>query len=188
MTPLLRVVESEVSDPEAVDRMRPVVLPEPRAARRTLAVVKGVRDREGGYVQDRAYRILKAAINDAAPEPVRPDLALLYEREKNLAFVPLQDAFEELRNAVPALGEIGDRAAALRRGKDAEGARDAFRQIWRDADKLVGRRCAHPDPLVRSALARMVVAHYLTAAAGLYDADLKRPMWGPHNEGKRLFG
>jgi hypothetical protein len=153
-----------------------------------LAMAKEVRDREGGYVSDRAYRILVAAINEAAPEPIHPDLASVYEREKHLAFVPLQEAFEELSSSVPALGEIGDRATALGRAEDGEDAHAGFRQIWRHADKLIGPRSRHPDPLVRSPLARMVVVRYLGAAAGMYSADLRRPMWGAHNEGKPFLG
>jgi hypothetical protein len=74
--------------------------------------VAKVCDSDSGYMPDRAHRLLVAAINDAPAEPISPEQAVLYERERELGWRPLQDAFAELCDAVPELFQIVERAKA----------------------------------------------------------------------------
>jgi hypothetical protein len=69
---LMRLVYSHLSDEEAANRLRDVVRSDPPGARVTFAYVTRTRDGSCEYETDRAYRILRAAMSDAPPEPVSP--------------------------------------------------------------------------------------------------------------------
>jgi hypothetical protein len=169
---LMRVVHSTLTDEEAVERMRPVVEADRRAATATLEYVTETREHFGGYITDRAYRVLVAAIRNTPPEPVNGENAELFEREKQLGWTPLESAFNKLAVAVP---ELVDVANASRSGMKEDQAARAL--IWR-VQELVGPRAAHTDPLVRSSLASHIVANYLSVLEGKTDAlDPTRPVW-----------
>jgi hypothetical protein len=168
---LLRAVHSRLSDEDAADRLRLVVRGDPRAAKATLTYVAEARDHFGGYVGDRAYRVLIAAINDSSVAPIADRLAALFERERALGWTPLESAFNQLAGAVPDLAEIADRC---RQGRGSDRSRAAARR----AVELVGWRSSHPDPLVRSSLAATVVANYLAAVEGRPSSlDPHHPLW-----------
>jgi hypothetical protein len=88
---LMRVVYSHLSDDEAAVRMSRVVQANRRATAATLRYVHRVCDLARGYDTDRAYRILVGAMKGTAPEPVRPEDAELFERERELGWMPLSD-------------------------------------------------------------------------------------------------
>jgi hypothetical protein len=177
--PLARVVYAPVSDVEAVERMRPVVRDDPGAAKLTLAEVKDMRDSRPGYVTDRAYRIMAAAISGSAPASVNPEDVAVFAREKDLGMRPLKDAFDSLAVLVPELGPLMGRIVRLvdlPPERDRDNALNG--QIGDRVEKLVGPRSDHPDPLVRSQVALQVVVSYFRYLEGRPDArDPRYPVF-----------
>jgi len=99
----MRVVYSHLTDEEAAVRIGGIVRSDREAADATLRYVRRARDFSGGYDTDRACRILVGAMNGTTPEPVRLENAELFERERELGWMRLSQAFERLRSAVPEL-------------------------------------------------------------------------------------
>ena len=165
---LMRVVYSNAADDEAANTIRPVVRSDPRGARATLAYVTQARDYSLGYETDRAYRVLRAAMTGAEPEPVSPDKAAQFEREKALGWSPLGDAFDRLADEVPEFREI----AQLVQSKPATNE-------WAmRVEQLIGPRSSQHDALLRSSLASTVAFRYFHAVGDASDdADLRRPVW-----------
>jgi hypothetical protein len=168
---LMRVVYSHLSDEEAALRIRAVIWSDRRAAAATLQYVRRACDRSRSYETDRAYRVLVGAMNKTTPGPIRFGDAELFERERELGWMPLSQAFDRLREAVPQLRAVRDRAEQLAASPESFGiTRDTERGgltvpsgVLRTAGRLVGPESGHHDPLVRSSIAVSVVANYVTA-------------------------
>ena len=185
----MRVVYSRLTDAEAAVRIGEVVRSDLRGAEATLRYVRRVQDLSRGYATDRACRILVGAIVGTAPEPIRPEDVDLFERERELGWMPLGQAFERLRLAVPQLESIRTRAEQLGISPEAFGIRhDTERDdrvipagVLATADRLVGPDSAHLDPLIRSSVAAAVVANYVTAVIirttdrALWEYDKPKP-------------
>ncbi len=165
---LMRVVYSQLSEQEAAAGIREVVRSDPRGAKATLAYVTRIRDDACQYDTDRAYRVLRGALIDAPPEPARPDKAALFERQRELGWASLGEAFDQLADAVPELAHLA---------KTVES--EPPNSTWiRRAQELVGPRSSQTDPLLRSSLASSVVARYLDVLSKDADRDrLRRPVW-----------
>jgi hypothetical protein len=110
---LLRVVHSTVSDDEAADGLRPIVHANRDGAEATLRYVTQARDYDLEYVSDRAYRIMVAAIEGTPLRPVAAENALLFEAERRLGWLPLEEAFEQLVERVADLDALRSAAGAL---------------------------------------------------------------------------
>jgi hypothetical protein len=108
---LWRVVYSHLTDEEAVERVRELVRSDPDAARVTLRYVRRTMEFSRGYDTDRAYRIIVAAMSGRSPEPVQD--AERFEHERELGWMPLEQAFETLLAGVPELAELRARAEEL---------------------------------------------------------------------------
>jgi hypothetical protein len=177
--PLMRVVHSRLTDQEAVEQMRPIVQDHRRAAEATLSHQAGIQHRTNGYIPDRAYRIMVAAVRNTWPVAVSPENAALFEREKDLGWLPLEEAFSQLATVVPELRTMAERAAALPPPTDSDGSlTQAYRQMRKDAAKLVGPGSTSQDALVRSSLAQVVVRQYLDAIVRASNArDPQRSLW-----------
>jgi hypothetical protein len=192
---LMQVVYSRLSDQDAADRLRPIANANQRAARATLKYVAEIRDRHSAYETDRAYRIMLAAVENTAPLPVDAKDAALFERERGLGWLPLEDAFTFLVDLVPELGVLQQNAGALAAGgvpgttqkhDEAMATDDSFREVRRQALSLVGVDSQNPDALVRSGLAAQVVLKYLEVAAGRPGApDPTRPVFERPNRRTR---
>jgi hypothetical protein len=186
---LFRVVQSELSDEEAANRLREVVASDPMGAKTTLRLVERMcTSSVPNYETDRAHRILVAAIQGTKPEPVRPEHAELFERERELGWMSLEQAFERLNAAVPELDAVRSRAEELAAApelfgitEEADGLEVPSR-LLPDAEGLVGPSSPHPDPLIRSRLARSVVANYVIAV--LTDTT-DRALWDRSRPGRR---
>lgn len=193
---LMRVVYSHLADDEAALRISEVVRSDSRGAEATLRWVRDIRRQSHTYETDRAYRILVAAMQGASPEPIRPEDAELFERERNLGWMPLGEAFDHLSAAVPELEEVRSHAEKLAADPESFGiTRDEDEIVFPagvrssgtvDTRWLVGPESHHPDPLVRSPVARTVVANYDTAVLthttdrALWDYDKPRPRTRMH--------
>ena len=186
---LMRVVYSHLTDEDAAVRIGDVVRSDRPAAEATLSWVRRASDFSRSYETDRAYRILVAAMNGAAPEPVQAADAELFERERELGWLPLSEAFERLREAVPQLDAVRAQAEQLAASPESFGIRQdtdgnslVIPAGVRPTGKgLVGRDCGHHDPLIRSSVASSVVANYVTAVLthttdrALWDCKEPRP-------------
>jgi hypothetical protein len=175
---LWRVVYSHLTDDQAAERVGQLVRSDPQAARVTLRYVHRTMEFARGYDTDRAYRIMVAAISRSRPEPVRAQDAERFERERELGWLPLDQAFAVLLAAVPELAELRARAEELAASPEAFGiAKDADSGVLTfpsgvkpTGDRLVGPDSRHPDPLIRSWLAASVLANYLIAVVN-HSAD-----------------
>jgi hypothetical protein len=186
---LMRVVYSNLTDEEAALRLGEVVRSDRGAAEATLGYVRRIHDISRGYETDRACRILVGAIEGTPPEPARPEDADLFERERELGWMPLSQAFEQLASAVPQLEAIRGRAEELAASPESFGIErdtdgDGFvipAGVLPKTDGLVGPDSGHPDPLIRSSLAASVVGNYVTALLthttdrALWSYDQSRP-------------
>ncbi len=108
---LMRVVYSRLTDEEATERIGELVRSDPRAAEATLRYVRRPRDYSRAYDTDRAYRILVGAMNGTAPEPARRDDLELFERERELGWLPRARRLSDSARLSPSSGvfELGPR-------------------------------------------------------------------------------
>jgi hypothetical protein len=128
-----------------------------------------------------------AAVRDTSPEPVSPADALLFDRERSLGMTPLEDAFESLLVAVPELKSLMDRVVKVADvGVQRERDEVANSEIWSRVVRLVGPEAKHPDPLVRSQVAKQVVASYFKSLEGCSSArDGRHSVFDPNRRGNR---
>ena len=162
-----------MSDEDAAAALRPVVVAHPDAAGATLAYITANHERVGGYVADRARRLLTAAVTDTPPTPVAPTMAGLYARERELGHLPLAAAVARLTELQPQLDELFSRASESGQLGHAS-IRDV--KLSSAAHELVGPRSTHPDPLVRSQLALSIAAMNIRMLTGQL-ADDDRPFF-----------
>jgi hypothetical protein len=190
---LMRVVYSHLTDADAATQMGSVIRANPGSARATLRYVREAMQHSHGYDTDRAYRILEAAMKGTSPEPVRPEDAVLFQRERELGWLPLSEAFDRLCSAVPELAEIRTRAEELEASPDdfgivrnvEENVIVAPSGVLPTAHGLVGPDSRHPDPLIRSSLAATVAARYVAAVLG---HTTGRAAWEPQRTRLRITG
>ena len=117
----------------------------------------------------------------------------LFERERELGWLPLSEAFARLRSAVPELKGVQDRAEELAASLEDFGiVYDAEKNmivvpsgVLPTAHELVGPDSRHPDPLIRSSLAVTVAARYVCAI--LAQAP-DRAAWEPGHTRLRITG
>jgi len=188
---LMRVVYSRLADTDAAARIGGLVRSNPEAAAATLRYVRKTMTSSRSYETDRACRILEAAIKGTPPEPIRAEDLHLFERQRELGWMPLSQAFEQLCAAVPELAEVGARAEMLAASPTEFG-------IVHDLDEnvivvpagvlptthgLVGPKSSHPDPLIRSSLAATVAIRYVIAVLS-HETD--RAAWDRARTGLRL--
>lgn len=160
--PLMKDVYSELDDCAAAESLRDTVKAHPHAAEATLRYVTRTRRRYPGYITDRARRILVAAMQGRAPAAVDASCAELYRRERELGEMALAEAFDEICRAVPELRSLVYELAHATQRRDGS----AMRSLEARVRRCVGPDARHPDALVRSPLARQVVARYLSVLEG----------------------
>lgn len=190
---LMRVVYSHLTDAEAAVRIGEIVRSNPRAATTTLRYAREAIQFSRGYDTDRAYRVLEAAMKGTLPAPVRVGDVQLFERERELGWLPLAEAFERLRVAVPELAQVAARAEELAASPDDFGiVHDAKDKVivvpsglLPTAYGLVGPESHHADPLIRSSLAATVAARYVAAVLG---QSTHRAAWEPGQTRLRVTG
>jgi hypothetical protein len=176
---LSKVVHSHLSDQDAVDHVRPFVRDNPDGAKAAKAWVSDMRRDSDGYIADRYYRILIAAITNTPPRASAPQNAERYARERELGWMALEDAFAVIAAAVPEVAVI------------ATSATPSHDLRWSDeVDRVVGPRSRHPDPVMRSSLAAQIAVTYLLARdEDPHDPDLRRPVWGQQRRSRTFtFG
>lgn len=165
-------VYSSLTDREAARRLEDLVRRHPRAAEITKSRARREMTQNPGYVTDRSWRLLNAAMTRTAPAPVPPERADVYEQESTLGRRPLRDAFASLAAAEPELAKLATLVLPLTGNVIADDrAAQTNRSIWQRANALVDLRLLHTDPVVRTVVARQVVAR----DAG---SSIVRHFWG----------
>jgi hypothetical protein len=141
----------------------------PDAAAAALARLR--RGGERGFVRDRAFRTLDAAVGGTPVRPPAGDRAALFAGEANLGRIPMRDAYKHFAQLVPDLVDLAAeiRATADSRGNDRPPGVTELAAIRRKAGRLLGPKAHHSDALVRSNMAGDIVYRYLCALAGKED-------------------
>jgi hypothetical protein len=106
------------------------------------------------YLDDRAYRLLTAAVSDTPVRPIDPAVRDQFEAEARLGRMSLNDAFTYLVSLEPRLGDLPAQRQAQPPQK---------RRRWRDDPeaRLVGAWTDSQHPIINTDLARTVVLEYL---------------------------
>lgn len=179
--PLFSLAYSNVSEAAAAERLRPIVQGDPVAARYARTAVKREHADSGGYITDRATRILNDAMGLPPLPPPSAERRATYTRERSLGAKPLREAFAQLAADVPALRSLETATTAQ---DDPGGERDHRLEISERCSELLGPDAQTPDPLLRSDLAITIAVRYLFAVnggssqTGLDEAILDRPPAG----------
>ncbi len=114
-----------------------------------------------GYIKDRAYRLLTAALDETDVRPIDPSLCTQFMREEALGRIPLEEAFTELAEHEPELSELT--------GEEDPGV------LQNRARELVGIAARSGDPLLRSDLAASIIEQYVGIRQGRLEGDLRAP-------------
>jgi hypothetical protein len=161
---VMRYVYSDATDEQVVRDLRPVVDQDRRAAREMGDYAAGKRS---GYLGDRVFRVLNAALADTKPEPIPEERAEAFARERDLGDRTLKDAYGQLERLVPELTEIAAAMAAEGAPTHPDGQVAAMPPMpIKRIKALVGPKSSNAHPLVRSDLALSVVVAYMRAVGG----------------------
>jgi len=126
------------------------------------------------YLDDRAYRLLRAAAVSAPVRPIDPHVRELFEAERELGRSSLTEAFERLVALEPRLREEASAFWASREQwtRAAREGRRAPRQPRRPT--LTGKDAEGADPLLHTDLASTVTHEYAIVTRGGERADEDR--------------
>ncbi|HXO10605.1 MAG TPA: hypothetical protein VN880_21350 [Solirubrobacteraceae bacterium] len=117
------------------------------------------------YLDDRAYRLLTAAVDGSSVRPIDPAVREQFLAEAQLGRMSLDDAFAYLVSLEPRLHDL------LERRLEAPGSkRNGFR-FSRSEPQLVGPLADSPHAVVNTDLARGVVVEYLSVRRDGRQAD-----------------
>jgi hypothetical protein len=117
------------------------------------------------YLDDRAYRLLTAAVDDTAARPIDPAVREQFLAEARLGRMSLPDAFVYLVELEPRLGDEATRRAEARPG------RRRGPSVGRSDPVVVGAWAQSPHPVVNTDLAANVVQEYAAVIRGGRAAD-----------------
>jgi hypothetical protein len=164
---VMRATYSDESDDEAVETVRPAVEANRKAAKAMLDHVADILLSQRGYVEDRTYRLLTAALEGTSPADISGEQREPFMRERDLGRMPLTDAFGLLAELAPGLRAV---ERTVKDGAHA-GAGDVSTRAMppmpiQEIDSLVGPTARSPDPLARSEVAVSIVVAYLRAIGG----------------------
>lgn len=107
------------------------------------------------YLDDRAYRLLTAAVDGSSVRPIDPAVREQFLAEAQLGRMSLDDAFAYLVSLEPRLHDLLERRLEAPASK-----RNGFR-FSRSEPQLVGPLAESPHAVVNTDLARGVVVEYL---------------------------
>lgn len=112
------------------------------------------------YVDDRACRLLTAAVDDTSVRPADPAVREQFLAEAQLGRMSLTDAFAHLVSLEPRLQGLVERRSDDRASKRSGFSIGGF-SIGRSEPGLVGPLAGSPHAVVNTDLARGVVVEYL---------------------------
>jgi hypothetical protein len=178
---LWRVVYSHLSDDEAAESIAGLVKSESDAADATLKYLRVVLETDHSYDVDRGYRILTAARKGEPPEPIRAENVALFERERQLGWAPLSQAFASLREVVPELDAIRVYAEQAARSPIEFGIERA------DNDQVVIRSgVGPPNPVHQAHRIPVALRVALTYSTAVLTHSTDRALWDPERGPRRI--
>jgi CheY-like chemotaxis protein len=110
----LEIAGSGLDDSSACAELRKRLSEHPRAAGDAIEHLGALRT---SYLDDRAYRLLTAAVDDGAVRPIDPAVRGQFLAEAKLGRLPLKDGFEYLASLEPRLHDLPPRRLADLRQK-----------------------------------------------------------------------
>jgi hypothetical protein len=158
-----RVSESELSDDKAVKWLEREIT---QQGGNTRAALRHLGERRDRFDMDRAYRLLSAAVTGEPVEPLPGDRRDLFEQERRLGRMALEDAFGLLAARAPQLCELADITAT----QQAAGTGNKTSQpsvsmiLYDDSD----------EEICRSNLAVSIATQYLDIVHGRSSGDVRR--------------
>jgi hypothetical protein len=117
------------------------------------------------YLDDRAYRLLIAVVDDGSVRPIDPAVRDQFLAEAKLGRLPLKDGFEYLASLEPRLHDLPPRRLADLRQKQS-----GFTSR-RSEPRLVGAWAEGSYPVLNTDLAASVVKTYLAVKGAGRDVD-----------------
>ena len=148
----LEIAGSGLDDSSACAELRKRLSEHPRAAGDAIEHLGALRT---SYLDDRAYRLLTAAVDDGAVRPIDPAVRGQFLAEAKLGRLPLKDGFEYLASLEPRLHDLPPRRLADLRQKPS-----GFTSS-RSEPGLVGAWAESSHPVLNTDLAASVVKTYL---------------------------
>jgi hypothetical protein len=162
------VARENASDEEARDRLRARITDE-QAARTAAEMLARLRD---SYINDRAYRLLTAALDQTEVRQIDAAVREDFLREEALGRMPLEEAFEHLAQLEPGLTElVAEEVDSSQASRDQQ----SFKRITVQTHGLVGIAARSGDPLMRSDIAASIVKQYVGIRSGRLRGDLRAP-------------
>lgn len=152
----ISVARSDLSDQEAVARLRNLMESNKAVGERAIERLGRQRDT---YVRDRAFRLAEAAARDVEVQALAADQRELFDKERELGSMALEDAFEWLVSIVPELDE-------LRRSVREAAPGEWLSPRLHEARELLGPDSQSLDQLVRTRLASIIAMNYLSVLSG----------------------
>jgi hypothetical protein len=122
-------------------------------------------DRRDDYINDRAYRLLKAVAAETAVEQIPPERAELFREEEALGRMPMEDAFRRLCELEPGLGNAKTQTERAATSGNSE-ACGLPKELREPLARLVGGGARSDRELLHSSLATSIVHQYLGILAG----------------------
>jgi hypothetical protein len=124
--------------------------------------------------QNRAHRLISAAVSDGVVVPVTAHEEELFERTEELKSLPVDVAFSSLASLQPKLGELVGQVqsawSASTELNDEERLTSILRFSLHGLGPLVGPDAVSTDPLVKSQLAFGIGRVHLLRSIGFADA------------------
>lgn len=132
------------------------------------------RDRRFGYLADREYRLLAAAIVDANVDPVPVAHQRLFGEEGELGRMPIADAYSRLARLEPGLLDLESHVRSLPAPASADDLQKLPNDVLRERYEIFGRMRESPHEILRTGLASSVASQYLQILRrGVGDAECR---------------
>jgi hypothetical protein len=152
-----QIAGSGLDDEAACSEVRNQLPEDPEVAQ---GAIKHFGELRTSYLDDRAYRLLTAAVDAPPVRPIDPNVADQFAAEARLGRMSLSDAFAYLVSLEPRLAD-----EPARRAEERQTRRSGF-SVGRSEPELVGAWAESPHPVLNTDLAAAVVREYSAVTRG----------------------
>lgn len=152
---ILALAASTHSDEDLLEQTRIVLMGTSPTAREH--VLQRLRLHRDTYVGDRAYRLGAAVLTDTETPPQSPIVRALFEQERRLGTMSMEEAYEQLAALQPQLNDI--------RRAVASGNTSAVQQL-EQINRLLGPDASTQVPIGRTRLAAIIAMEYVGILRG----------------------
>ena len=157
-----QIAGSDLDDESACARLRLQLPGDRESTQGAITHFEGLRT---SYLDDRAYRLLTAAVVDIPVRAIDPAVVEQFSAEAELGRLSLSEAFAYLVSLEPRLAEDPARRADERQHK-----RSGF-SVGRSEPELVGARAESLHPVLNTDLAAAMVREYAAVTRGGHVPD-----------------